>query len=92
NVTVLDHKGREVPDAMNLIQFTLSGEARILGVGNGDPSSHEADNCLDGNWKRSLFNGKSQIILQSPEKEGEFLLTASSEGLKSDTVTIIIKK
>jgi beta-galactosidase len=92
NVTVLDHKGREVPDAMNLIQFTLSGEARILGVGNGDPSSHEADNCLDGNWKRSLFNGKSQIILQSPEKEGKFALTASSEGLKSDTVTIIIKK
>jgi beta-galactosidase len=92
NVTVLDSKGREVPDAMNLIQFKLAGETRILGVGNGDPSSHEADNCLDGNWKRSLFNGKCQIILQSPEKEGEFALTASSEGLKSATATIIIKK
>jgi beta-galactosidase len=68
NVTVSDNKGREVPDAMNLIQFALVGEARILGVGNGDPSSHEADNCLDGNWKRSLFNGKCQIILKSSEK------------------------
>lgn len=92
NVTVFDSKGREIPDAMNLIQFKLAGEARILGVGNGDPSSHEADNCLDGNWKRSLFNGKCQIILQSPEKEGEFALTASSDGLKSATATIIIKK
>ena len=92
NVTVFDSKGREIPDAMNLIQFTLAGEARILGVGNGDPSSHEADNCLDGNWKRSLFNGKCQIILQSPEKEGEFALTASSEGLKNTTVIIKIKK
>ena len=92
NVTVLDSKGREIPDAMNLIQFTLAGEARILGVGNGDPSSHEADNCLDGNWKRSLFNGKCQIILQSSEKEGEFVLTASSEGLKNATATIILKK
>jgi beta-galactosidase len=92
NVTVLDSKARAVPDAMNLIQFTLAGEARILGVGNGDPSSHEADNCLDDNWKRSLFNGKCQIILQSPDKEGEFALTASSEGLKSATTTIIIKK
>lgn len=92
NVTVLDNKGREVPDAMNMIQFALTGEARILGVGNGDPSSHEADNCLDGNWKRSLFNGKCQIILQSSEKEGEFALTASSEGLKSATATIIQKK
>lgn len=92
NVTVLDSKGRAVPDAMNLIQFTLAGEGRILGVGNGDPSSHEADNCLDGNWKRSLFNGKCQIILQSSEKEGDVLLTASSEGLKNATATIIIKK
>lgn len=92
NVTVLDSNGREVSDAMNLIQFKLAGEARILGVGNGDPSSHEADNCLDGNWKRSLFNGKCQIILQSPEKEGEFSLTASSEGLKNTTVSVNIKK
>lgn len=92
NVTVFDSKGREIPDAMNLIQFKLAGEARILGVGNGDPSSHEADNCLDGNCKRSLFNGKCQIILQSSEKEGEFVLTASSEGLKNATTTIILKK
>jgi beta-galactosidase len=77
---------------MNLIQFKLAGDARILGVGNGDPSSHEADNCLDGNWKRSLFNGKCQIIIQSPEKEGEFSLTASSEDLKNTTVSVIIKK
>ncbi|MFH6936321.1 beta-galactosidase GalA [Flavobacterium sp. FlaQc-30] len=92
NITVLDNKGREVPDAMNLIQFALTGDARILGVGNGDPSSHEADKCLDGNWKRSLFNGKCQIILQSSEKEGEFVLTASSEGLKNAIVTIIQKR
>lgn len=92
NITVLDNKGREVPNAMNLIQFALTGDARILGVGNGDPSSHEADKCLDGNWKRSLFNGKCQIILQSSEKEGEFVLTASSEGLKNAIVTIIQKR
>lgn len=92
NVTVLDNKGREVPDAMNLIQFQLKGDAEILGVGNGDPSSHEDDKCLDGKWKRSLFNGKCQIILQSLEKEGEFSLTASSEDLKNTTATIAVKK
>lgn len=92
NVTALDGRGREVPDAANMILFSLSGEARILGVGNGDPSSHEADICLDGKWKRSLFNGKCQIIIQSPEKEGQFSLTASSEGLKKETVVITVKK
>ncbi len=65
---------------MNLIQFQLKGDAEILGVGNGDPSSHK-----DDKWKRSLFNGKCQIILPTLEKEGEFLLPASSEGLKNAT-------
>jgi beta-galactosidase len=72
---------------MNLIQFQLKRDAEILGVGNGDPSSHE-----DDKWKLSLFNGKCQIILPSLEKEGEFVLTASSEGLKNATATIILKK
>jgi beta-galactosidase len=72
---------------MNLIQFQLKRDAEILGVGNGDPSSYE-----DDKWKRSLFNGKCQIILPSLEKEGEFVLTASSEGLKNATATIILKK
>ena len=46
NVKVIDKQGREVPDADNLISFTLSGDAKIIGVGNGDPSSHEPINVL----------------------------------------------
>jgi beta-galactosidase len=46
NVEVLDAKGRVVPDAMNDISFTLSGEGKILGVGNGEPASHEEDQFL----------------------------------------------
>jgi beta-galactosidase len=92
NVSVLDKQGREIPDAMNLIQFQLKGNATILGVGNGDPSSHEADKCMDGNWKRSLFNGKCQIILQSMEHAGEFTLTATAEGVQATAVSVIMKK
>ena len=92
NVTVLDKQGREIPDAMNMIQFKLNGNATILGVGNGDPSSHEADKYLDGNWKRSLFNGKCQIILESMDKEGDFTLTATAEGLQNAAATIQMKK
>lgn len=46
NIEVLDAKGRRVPDAMNEISFILSGEGKILGVGNGDPASHDADQFL----------------------------------------------
>jgi len=42
-VAVTDARGRVVPVAGNLVNFELTGPGRILGVGNGDPSSHEAD-------------------------------------------------
>src|SRR6185369_10186568 len=31
NITVTDKKGREVPDASNLIKFSLTGDAKIIG-------------------------------------------------------------
>ncbi len=42
-VAVLDEKGRIVPIADNEITFELTGPGKVIGVGNGDPSSHEAD-------------------------------------------------
>jgi hypothetical protein len=36
------------------------GRVKIIGVGNGDPSSHEPDKIFDGVWQRHLFNGKCQ--------------------------------
>jgi beta-galactosidase len=42
-VAVTDDQGRIVPTAANLIQFSLQGPGRIIGVGNGDPSCHEPD-------------------------------------------------
>jgi beta-galactosidase len=81
NITVLDNKGREVPDADNLIHFKLSGNAKIIGVGNGDPSSHEADKYFTDNWQRHLFNGKAQVIIQSGKEASNIQLTITSEGL-----------
>jgi beta-galactosidase len=42
-VAALDAQGRFVPTAQNKINFSVEGAARILGVGNGDPSCHEPD-------------------------------------------------
>ncbi len=46
-VRVEDDKGRIVPTAGNEISFNLQGPGKIIGVGNGDPSSHEPDKFLD---------------------------------------------
>lgn len=90
NVTVVDREGREVPDANNMIYFEVSGDGKIIGVGNGDPSSHEADKCADGLWQRSLFNGKCQVIIQSGTKAGIFKVEASSNNLFTGSTDVIM--
>ena len=81
NISVVDREGREVPDADNMIRFSISGNGKIIGVGNGDPSSHEPDKCIDGAWQRSLFNGKCQVIIQSDKKSGSIKFEAKAIGL-----------
>ncbi len=88
NVSILDEKGRPVPDAGDLIHFSVEGAGKIIGVGNGDPSSHEPDKYFDNKWQRSLFQGKCQLIIQSDNKSGIINITAASENKKSASLTI----
>ncbi len=92
NISLTDDKGREVPDADNRIRFYLTGDAKIIGVGNGDPSSHEPDKCDFGAWQRSAFNGKCQVILQAGKTIGTIKLVAKANGLNSGSTTINIVK
>ncbi|WP_291241277.1 beta-galactosidase GalA [Flavobacterium sp.] len=92
NISITDEKGREVPTANNQLAFTISENAKIIGVGNGDPSSHEADTCKEGNWQRSAFNGKCQVIIQAGKNVGDITLEAKSNGLKSGAVLLQLKK
>ena len=88
NVSVIDQQGREVPDADNKIQFFISGNAKIIGVGNGDPSSHEPDKCAEGAWQRSLFNGKCQVIIQAGTKPDLIKFEAKANGLWTGSTDI----
>ena len=81
NISVVDRENREVPDADNLVRFTVTGAANIIGVGNGDPSSHEPDKVFDSSWQRHLFNGHCQVILQSGIQVSMIHFEAKAEGL-----------
>ena len=87
-VTVVDKKGTMVPNAMNNIQFTIEGPGKIVGVDNGDPTSHASFKASN----RNAFYGKCLVIIQSLKKEGEIKLTASSSGLENTTVSINTQK
>ena len=83
NISVQDEKGFSVPTADNLIKFTAEG-GEIIGVGNGDPNSHEADKAEE----RHLFNGLCQVIVKQTDGAQAVTLTAVSDGLESASVTI----
>ncbi len=55
-----------------------------MGVGNGDPTSHESDIGS----ARKAFSGLCMAIVQSRKLAGEITVEATSPGLKSASVTI----
>lgn len=46
NIALADKDGNIVPTADNKLDFDIDGPARIIGVGNGDPSDHDPDTFL----------------------------------------------
>jgi beta-galactosidase len=94
-VSAVDARGRWVPTADNPIELEIDGAARIIGVGNGDPGSHEPDKIIGGvdtrGWKRKLFNGYAQVIVQSGKVPGRASLRAKSPSLDSAQVDMKVR-
>ena len=83
-VEVVDAQGRVVPVADNEVSFKVSGGAKLLGVSDGDPSSHESDKAD----KRRAFSGLAMAIVQAGKQAGEMRVEASSPGLESATAVV----
>ena len=83
-VAVVDGEGRLVSTADNQVTFAVSGRAKIIGVANGDPSSHEPDKAD----RRKAFNGLCMAIVQSGWTAGDIKLTGESPGLRSASVVV----
>lgn len=93
NVCLKDKKGRVVPTACNNISVTLTGPARILGVGNGDPAfkGEEQSKALDcQTFTLPAFNGYAQILVQSSQTPGTVTVECKSEGMKSALQSITV--
>lgn len=86
-IEVVDAKGRLVPTADNLIYFKISGNGRLLGLDNGNPTDLEPYNS----GKRNVFNGLGIAIIEAGKTPGSVRLTASSEGMRDTTVEIIVR-
>ena len=90
-VRLRDSKGRFVPDACNELKLTVDGDARIIGVGNGDPSWLGAENPNELNCKEfsvPAFNGLAQVLVQAGKTAGPVTLSCCSENLEASSLTV----
>lgn len=86
-VEILDKDGTPCPWADNEVRFTIEGPGFIAGVDNGSQTSMERFKASS----RKAFYGKCLAVIQNNGNPGEIRLTAESDGLEKDTVTIICK-
>jgi beta-galactosidase len=74
-VSAVDSQGRAVPTADVLVDFKVTGEGALIGVGNGDPNCQESDK----EPRRSLFSGLAQAIVQATKTAGTIEIVASTK-------------
>ncbi|MBW4085415.1 beta-galactosidase GalA [Paenibacillus sp. S150] len=85
-VAVVDEHGHVVPAADNEICFEVEGAGILLGVGNGNPSSHEPDKAA----VRRVFSGWCLALIQAAAAPGPVTVRAASTGLAAAEVVLHI--
>ncbi|HTQ36927.1 MAG TPA: beta-galactosidase GalB, partial [Steroidobacteraceae bacterium] len=78
-----------VPRAQDSLQFSVEGPGRIVATDNGDPTSFEPFRATT----RRAFNGLALVIVQATHgATGTLRITASADGLRSDTIKIRLRR
>lgn len=88
NCSVVDENGREVATADNHLYFEVLGDGVLLGVGNGNPNSHESDVLPE----RDLFNGRCQAIVRALPGTKALKIHVYGEGLEGAIVEPEVRK
>jgi beta-galactosidase len=86
-VELTDDKGIRNPITENLVNFTVSGPATIVGVGNANPVSLESCTLP----QRRAWQGRCLVILRAGHETGTVKLTASSPGMEASVIEIQVK-
>jgi len=87
-VEVQDANGRTVPITDNLVTFKVSGPAKLIGVGNGDPT----DQAPDKGTSRKAFSGYCMALVQTEKAPGTITVEATSPGLSAASATVVSRQ
>ncbi|MEO0966612.1 MAG: DUF4982 domain-containing protein, partial [Planctomycetota bacterium] len=85
---VVDAQGVIVPHAQHGLRFTVDGDARMIGLGNGDPNSHEPDQPQRGVGLRRAFHGLAQCLVRVGSTASTPTLHATADGLRPATLPL----
>jgi beta-galactosidase len=86
-VEVQDAQGRVLPITDQEVTFTVTGSGKLIGVGNGDPTSQESD---IGSARRA-FSGLCMGIVQASKHAGDIEIEVTSAGLTAASATVTAK-
>jgi beta-galactosidase len=84
-VELLDRNGVRNPSAENLIRFSLDGPGEIIAVANANPMSTESYQ----HPQRKAWQGRCLVVIKSSKQAGSITLTASSQGLRSESTVVV---
>lgn len=85
--SIADKDGNLVPNANNLIHFSVDGDGFVAGTDNGCETDLTSFKSSD----RKAFNGLALAVLQSKQKPGTIQLKATADGLQAASVTVEVK-
>ena len=86
-VEVQDANGRTMPITDNLVTFKVTGPARLIGVGNGDPT----DQSPDKGTSRKAFSGYCMALVQTEKTPGAITVEVTSPGLTTASANVTSK-
>lgn len=85
-VSVIDANGITIPDASNIIEFSIEGPGEIVATDNGDPADLVAFNYA----KRAAYSGFALAIIRSKKgAKSSIKVIISSAGIKTDSITLM---
>ena len=86
-VEALDLSGNPNPLAQNNLRVQVSGNGKLMGVGNGNPRSMNSFKSTSVD----LFYGKAMIIVGGSAEQGKIDIRVTAEGLTGSQATITIE-
>ncbi|MEI6823254.1 MAG: beta-galactosidase GalA [Bacteroidota bacterium] len=91
NIKAVDKKGITVPEADNKLLFYIEN-GKVTGVGNGNPSSQEADQFKAGEIPyRKLFHGLAQLIVKPDTSGKPMKVIIKSDNLPDEIIVFTVK-